>query len=53
MQSQHQGTIYGGGMRTLINLPLGFSFESCPKLINVIFKVDTGSPVTTLTREVV
>lgn len=33
-------------------MPVKLNHKSCPILINVIFKVDTGAPVSSLTSEV-
>jgi hypothetical protein len=36
----------------LVSMPVRFAHKSCPTLINVIFKVDTGAPSSSLTTEV-
>ncbi len=39
-------------MWPIMNLPVRLSYKSCPILINVFFVIDTGSPITTLTTQV-
>ena len=34
-------------------MPVKLQHDKCPIAINVIFKVDTGSPITTLTEEAI
>jgi hypothetical protein len=44
--------MWGISRRLFLNLPVRLRDQKCPKTINVIFKVDTGAGVTTLTGEV-
>jgi len=44
--------MFGRGYRALINLPLRFNDEEYPITINAIFKVDTGTTTTILTKKV-
>jgi hypothetical protein len=44
------GVIIGYGRRGLINLPVGLSNDKCKVRLNIIFRIDTGSAITTLSR---
>ncbi len=44
--------MWGTNGRLFINLPLRLHDGNCPQNINVIFKVDSGAGITTLTGEV-
>lgn len=44
--------IWGPNQRVFVAMPVRLSKKRCPISINVIFKVDTGSPVTILNKEV-
>ena len=44
--------MWGIHRRLFINLPVRLRDKNCSKVINVIFKVDTGAGITTLTKEV-
>jgi hypothetical protein len=47
------GTIFWGRHGQLLTaMPVRLSNKRCPTRISVIFKIDTGSPITTITREV-
>lgn len=49
---KNKGIMWGTNGRLFINLPLRLHDGNCPQNINVIFKVDSGAGITTLTGEV-
>ena len=44
--------MWGTNGRLFVILPVRLREKSCPQNINVIFKVDSGAGITTLTNEV-
>jgi hypothetical protein len=51
-QTNFIGIIWGSGLRAFVNMPVRLNHRRCNITINVIFKVDTGAPITTITTEV-
>ena len=45
------GVVWGIKGRPLVSLPVRLYDKDCPTMLNVIFKIDTGSPVSALTKE--